>query len=557
MDSRTRELMDVIVQGETLQLEFKSDLKPLPDRELIAAIVSLANTEGGALLLGIEDDGTITGLHVNHSHAMGIIALVANKTSPSICVRIDIYDIADKKVAYIHVLKSRQLVSTSDGLLQRRRLMANGKPEAVPFYPHEFIQRQSALGLADPSAMPMTDFTVQDLNPVERHRIREAIQVNRGDTALLPLSDEEFDGALGLVAIVNGVRYPTLAGLLMAGREEALRWRIPSHEVAFQVLEGTNVRVNQFFRKPLLQTFQEVEQLFAARITERELEMGLFRVPVPNFDKRAFREAFVNALVHRDYARLGTVHVLIDDDGLSISSPGGFVEGVTLDNLLVTPPHARNPLLADMSKRIGISERTGRGIDRIFEGSLRYGRPAPDYQRSSASSVVARISHVEGDLGFLELVLREEMRTKHPLPLDSLILLSRLRQERRLILADLIQSTQKPESDTRTVLEQLVEAGLIKAHGAGRGRSYTLSAQVYQKSGQKAEYIQQVGFDAIQQEQMVLSYLKEHKTIKRMEVADLCHVDSRRATRLLNKLVKEGKITLKGDRKSAFYERKM
>ena len=192
---------------------------------------------------------------------------------------------------------------------------------------------------------------------------------------MLSLTDEELDGALGLVVNVDGVHHPTLAGLLMIGREEALRQYVPSHEVAFQVLEGTEVRMNEFFRKPLLQVFEEIERLFAARITEKELDFGLFRVPVPNFDKRAFREAFVNALVHRDYARLGAIHVQIDDNGLSISNPGGFVEGVTLDNLLVTKPHPRNPLLADMSKRFGLSERTGRGIDRIYEGLLRYGRP--------------------------------------------------------------------------------------------------------------------------------------------------------------------------------------
>jgi ATP-dependent DNA helicase RecG len=352
MGLKTQELMDLISKGETLKIEFKSDLKPLSDRELVATVMNLSNSEGGDLLLGVEDDGSITGLHSNHYNTMGIIALIANKTNPSVSVKIEIYNINDKKVARICVPKSRQLVSTSEGLLQRRRLMANGKPEAVPFYPHEFIQRQSTLGLIDPSAMPVMELTVKDLNPIERQRIREAVQLYRGDTALLSLTDEELDGALGLVTVVEGVRHPTLAGLLMIGREDALRQYVPSHEIAFQVLEGTEVRMNEFFRKPILQVFEEIERLFAARITERELEFGLFRVPVPNFDKRAFREAFVNALVHRDYARLGAIHVQIDDNGLSISNPGGFVEGVSLNNLLVAKPHPRNPLLADISKRV-------------------------------------------------------------------------------------------------------------------------------------------------------------------------------------------------------------
>lgn len=138
--------------------------KQLPDRELVATVMNLSNTEGGDVLLGVEDNGLITGLHPNHLNTMGIVALIANKTNPPVSVKIETFDIGDKKVARIHVPKSRQLVSTSEGLLQRRRLMANGKPEAVPFYPHEFIQRQSALGLIDPSAMPIMELTVKDLN---------------------------------------------------------------------------------------------------------------------------------------------------------------------------------------------------------------------------------------------------------------------------------------------------------------------------------------------------------------------------------------------------------
>jgi ATP-dependent DNA helicase RecG len=88
-------------------------------------------------------------------------------------------------------------------------------------------------------------------------------------------------------------------------------------------------------------------------LEEDELQVGLFRVPVPNYHKRAFREAFVNSLVHRDYTRLGAVHVRLENDGLTISNPGGFVEGVNLGNLLVSEPRPRDPLLADIVKRIG------------------------------------------------------------------------------------------------------------------------------------------------------------------------------------------------------------
>ena len=555
-ESSSTLINDLIRKGESLTLEFKSDAKGFPDRDFIAAVVALANTEGGDLLLGVEDDGRITGLHPNHQNFSGLAALIANRTNPPLSVRVEAVETKQGTIARIIVQKSRQLVSTSDGVLLRRRLMANGKPEAVPFYPHEFIQRQSAMGLTDPSTLLMKELSMDDLNPVERHRLREAIRKYGGDQSLLPLADEELDGALGLTMMSEGVRYPTLSGLLLLGREEQLRRFVPAYETAFQVLEGTDVLVNEFYRKPLLQTFEEVEQLFRARVNEKEIQVGLFRVPVPNFDRRAFREAFVNALVHRDYSRLGAVHVKLDDHGLSISNPGGFVEGVTLQNLLVVAPRSRNPLLADIVKRIGLAERTGRGIDRIYEGMLRYGRPAPDYGMSDAHTVTVRMSSAEADFKFLEMILYHEDRTGRAMPIDSLIILSKLRFERRLTTADLSPSTQKSEQETRGALEKLTEAGLVEARGSGRGRTYMLSAKVYRTTGQKAAYIRQVGFDSIQQEQMVMSYIDKHGSIKRADVAELCHLTPPQAYHLLKKLKNQGKIQQQGERRYAVYTRK-
>lgn len=555
MNAQNQQLRDLIAKGESLSLEFKSDQKCLPDRDLVATVVSLANTEGGDILLGVEDDGTISSLHTNHLSVSGIPALIANKTNPAISVRVERYDIQNMVVARITVPKSRQLVSTSDGLLLRRRLKLDGMPEAVPFYPHEFIQRQSSMGIIDPSAIILENVQSKELDSLQRQRIRNAIKKYGGEQALLALADEELDSALGLSRDVNGTKFPTVTGLLLLGTEELLRRHIPGYEVAFQVLHGTDVKVNEFYRKPLLDVFEEIEVLFKARVEEEEIQVGLFRVPVPNFDRRAFREAFVNALVHRDFSRLGAVHVKISDDGLSISNPGGFVEGVTLDNLLVAEPRSRNPLLADFIKRIGLAERTGRGIDRIYEGMLRYGRPAPDYSFSNEFTVSVQMVDSAADLDFLKMVVEHENQLGS-MPIDSLIILSRLREERRLTTGELAPSVQKPEANVRATLEKLVETGFLAPHGTGRGRTYTLSAALYRKAGKKAEYIRQTGFAPIQQEQMVLSYIDKHGSIKRAEVMDLCHLTQDQAYKLLLRLKKRGEVVQIGERKGAIYERR-
>ena len=542
-----------IPERESLTVEFKSDVNRLPDKELIAAVVCLANTEGGDLYVGVEDDGRITGLHKDHLQFGGVVALIANRTVPPLTVRSELLTVDGHPVGHLRIPRARQLVATSEGLLQRRRLKLDGTPECGPLYPHEVSQRQSDLGLLDYSALPVAAATIEDFDPLERERLRQCVERYGGDRSLIGLADEELVGALGLVRREEGRWVPTVAGLLILGREAALREHLPTHEVAFQVLEGTEVRFNEFRRTPLLKTFEWVEQQFQARVVENELQAGLFRVPVPNYDPRAFREAFVNSLIHRDYTRLGAVHVRWESDAIVISNSGGFVEGVTLDNLLVVEPRPRNPLLADAIKRIGLAERTGRGIDLIFQGLLRYGRPAPNYRRSDSKSVVVVLPGGEADLGTLQTIIEEENRLHHSLPVDSLIALSLLRQERRVDTARLAISIQKDEATARHVVERLVEAGLVEAHGVKKGRTYTLSPKVYQRIGSPADYVRQVGFDRIQQEQMVLRYARAHQRITRKDAASLCRISEDQASRILRKLSQENKLKQEGKGRGTIY----
>lgn len=315
------------------------------------------------------------------------------------------------------------------------------------------------------------------------------------------------------------------------------------------------MRVNDFYRWPLVRLFERVEEQFLARVSEREIQIGLFRVPVPNVEPRAFREALVNALTHRDYSRLGAVQVRWQTEILSISSPGGFVEGVSLANLLVVEPCPRNPLLADAFKRIGLAERTGRGVDLIYQGLLRYGRPPPSYLRSDPSSVSVDLNCADADLNFLKLVLEQEQRIGAPMPLDNLLILARLKTVRRLDSTEIAALIQRDSSAARATMERLVESGLVQAHGVKKGRTYTLSPAIYRALGQAADYVRQAGFDPLQQEQMVLSYVDQHGRIRRRDVIDLCRLGPDQARRLLRRLVDSGLLIREGIHKGAYYER--
>jgi ATP-dependent DNA helicase RecG len=143
---------------------------------------------------------------------------------------------------------------------------------------------------------------------------------------------------------------------------------------------------------PLLRAMDELVQRVAVRDQEAEVNLGTQRIGRPLFDPVAIRELIANALVHRDFARLGTVLVQISDHVLTVSNPGGFPQGVTVANLLSTPPTPRNHTLADVFKRAGLVDRTSRGVNRVFERQLRNGRPPPDYSDSTGESVVVRLA---------------------------------------------------------------------------------------------------------------------------------------------------------------------
>lgn len=552
-----------IPEHETLSCEFKSDLKRLPDSELIDTVVALSNTDGGTIYLGVEDDGTPTGVHRTHQDVTQLAALIANKTVPPVPARVSVLQLAKDgsadengvQVTAVEIPKSLAIVSSSDGKVMRRRLKADGSPESAPLYPYEIITRLSTLGQLDYSAFPVPDTTMDDLDPAELRRLRDILSRNRnGDQALLDLPDEEVLSSLRMTTTVDGKVTPTVTGILLAGRQEVLERTMPTAAATFQVMEGTEVRVNQDFGQPLLYTIEKMREMLEPWNPEREFEDGLFRHSVPEFDRRAFREALVNAFGHRDYAMLGRVRVLVDDEGLTIANPGGFIEGVTLDNLLTVEPHGRNECLMNALKRIGLAEKTGRGIDRIYEGSLWYGRPLPDYSGTTSVSVSVFMARSVPDEAFMRMLDEERDRTGKPLSLRSLLVLDALKRQRRLTISDLSAQLHVTDAVARATVEPLVEVGLVEARGSLHARSYMLGARVYARSGREADFVRQADIDRVRYPELIMKLAHQQGgVIAKRDVSNLLHISDKQAYRLLRKLMDEEEIELVGRGRSAHY----
>lgn len=540
---------------ESLSIEFKSDRKTLSENVIAEEVVALSNTDGGDLYVGIEDNGEVTGAQPQHRDAIQMAAVVANKTVPPVSVRSEVIELEGLPVLHLEVPQSASIIATSSGKMLRRRLKTDGKPASVPLYPFEITTRLSDLGRLDLTAQAMPDASVDDLDPMELIHLRRIVEDSRsGDKSLLELSDEELRRALRLTTTISEVEVPTLAGLLLVGRAGSLARLAPTAGAAFQVLEGTDIRVNATYDTPLLTT---IEQMVAAiepwnPVTEVSFG-GLFNDPVPAFDRRAIREAVVNAFGHRDYSMLGRVRVLIDDGGFAITNPGGFIEGITVKNLLTAEPGGRNPCLMDALKRVGLAERTGRGVDRIYQGSLSYGRPLPDYSESNARQVRLFIARSEPDESFARLIVEERERTGKQLSLQALLVLDCLKRVRRASADVLEGEIDLQASRLRQTLEALTEAGLVEASGQGRGRTYTLSARVHSAANKGAEYVRQTDIDRLRHEELVLKLAEKSERITNSDVCNLLHVDAPTAYAVLVKLVKENKLERHGKTRSTYY----
>ena len=536
----------MLPKKETLKIEFKSDVKRYPDKDIIEAVSAMANTNGGILYLGVEDNGIVTGLHKSHMDAIGLVALIANNTIPSVSVRAEIIIENQHNVMKIATPMSRAVVSTSSGKILKRRLKLDGSPEAVPMYAYEITSRLSELSLLDVSAQPIAGATLDDFDPLQLNRLKEIIRSNPGgEKTLLELTDEELEFALRLISKDGDKVIPTMTGLLLLGKTDSLARLVPTAKATFQVLEGTNVKVNEETSKPILEVLELFQSYIKPWNSENEFEYDLFRIPVPEFSYAAIREGLINAFCHRDYSMLGNVRVLIDDEGMSITNPGGFIEGVNINNLLIVEPHGRNPALTDALKRIGLAEKIGRGIDRIFEGSIVYGRPLPDYSESTSRNVRLYLRRAKADIAFAKLITSEKKRDKKGLSIYALMILSCLREYRRSSLDQIAELTKLPKNKLTVSLEQLVERGTIEAVGKGKTRSFMLCKRYYYNNNSNMQYVRQSGIDDVRHEELVIKLARTQNGIfTKRDVMELLGLSDTLAYNLIKRMTANGEIEL-------------
>lgn len=553
------ELEELIRDGETLRLEFKSDArKVFNDSSITEVVVCLANGLGGDLLVGVEDDGTVSGArhrHGNLTDPIKLQAMVANNTVPQVVPDVEVITIGDLEVIRVGVTPSRVVVGTRNGLYVRRGMGSDGRPACLPYLAHEMLSDRIARGEEDLAAIVEPDATMEDLDPAEFDRFRRlAARVGGSSVDWAQLGDSEILSALE-VAELRGANVLLRRGaLLLFGKCDTLRRFVPTHETVFQVLEHGAVQQNLVRADPLFKSAEALFDELRRQNLEDEVMVGLVRVGIDRIPEVVARELVANSLVHRDYTMMGSVLVQVSDDELTVTSPGGFPRGVTLENFLETS-NPRSRILADAFKHAGLVDRAGRGINKVFEAALRTGRPQPEYDRTTSNSVVVTMDLGGTDVELVRFVIEHDEVSGRPFDLADLLIVRALKDDPRLTVGDVAEILQRPQSWTKSRLARLLEEGLIEMRGDGRTRRYTLSSATYRKLSSTAGYVRVRAFDEPQQVQMILNFIDTNGSISRSEAAELCGTSPENARRLLIRLRDRGVLRIEGERRTSRYVR--
>jgi ATP-dependent DNA helicase RecG len=516
---------------ETQWLDFKPWQGPKEDMKVaVEYACCFANAEGGVLVFGVADRtrGRARAIHGASGYDLDVWRRgIFDSTRPNLEVEVTELAVPEGtgRLLVVRVPRgSHPPYGTAQGLFKQRI----GK-NCMPMDARGFVRSQIAAGTLDWSGERARDFTIADLDVVEIARARNVLRRNQADSGLLGLSDPDLLVALG--AVRNG--HVTHAGMLLFGREQMLRTVCPQHQVhyVYQV-SGTEVARNDSSQAGLLSILDRIERIFTSPVNpEHELPLGLLRLRIPSFPVEVVREAVLNAVTHRDYMDPGEVLVRHTADQLAVTSPGGFIAGITPRNILRHEPVSRNRTLAEAFEKLRLVERAGIGRRRIFETTLAYGKRIPEYEADGW--VTLRIFDGSFDERMATLVARWRGEGRE-IGLDGLLVLSHLREAAFIDSAEASELLQLSREAARTILDQLAqpESGFLERRGRTKSATYHLSKGAAKDLLGQAAYTRIRGLNPLRYSELVREFVTDHGSITPQECRHLLGLGESQSARV-------------------------
>lgn len=549
-DAELHTLLDRLEHVPADELESQwLDFKPWNDtkQELKTACeyaACFANAEGGLLVFGVDDKqiGRDRAIHGARGFDLDVFRRgIYEGTRPALSVSVSVLTVPEGtgQLLVVRIPKGEGgPYGTSAGLFKQRE----GK-NCMPLDPRGFARARASTGEVDWSGSAAAGVRLGDLDPVQVARARNVLRAKDPASGLLELSDPEF--LAGLEAVRNAE--VTHTGLLLFGRRDVLAAHCPQAQFHYVLLrDETTVARNDIDRLPLLEIVERMEQVFQGPLNpEEEVSIGLFKLRVPQFPLDAVREGVLNALTHRDYTDPGEVLLRHSDEELVITSPGGFIAGITPQNILRHEPKARNRTLANAFVKLRLVESSGVGRRRIYRSALEFGKRRPEYV-ATTDSVTLRIFNRGANPRVAAIVSDLSARGAR-VSLDYLLVLDALQQSDHIDTAGAAQTLQLSRQEARTVLDAMAapELALLERRGHTQTATYHLSKGIATALKGKVAYTRARGLDPVRYAEMVREYLKDHGFISNAELRQLLGLGASasakvEASRLLAKWSGEG-----------------
>lgn len=311
-------------------------------------------------------------------------------------------------------------------------------------------------------------------------------------------------------------------------------------------LEEYNARLDM--KQPIITILDRLTEKIQNENKIENVQIGLFRLEVADFSEKVFQEALLNALSHRDYQQMGAVYVKHYPDKIVIENPGGFLDGITADNIITHPSAPRNKLIAETLQSLKYVQRTGQGVDIIYKEMVSMGKPYPVY-RVFSDSVQLTIESAMEDPDFVRFIVKEQDSKQINLSLSQLMILRYIVENRKIKFADVQKVAQISAEEARKCCAELMKFGLIEI----TGKEYMLTARVYEAVKSDIEYTRDKTVQYIKAKDMITEYIKLQGYINRSTVQELCGFTDQQARRTIEKMKEENIIEMSNGGRYAKY----
>lgn len=533
------------IESDTLEIKGKPQSRDELKRWLTEGSVCLANQRGGCLLIGIADrkrgrDKAITG--IGGTAYRGLERDVYSATDPHILIELEELRVPEGALLAAHVPKGIPPHTTSSGVA----LIRIGK-SCMPLTGTNLARMIASSGEVDLSAAPIEGAKLADLDKRAIERGRDFLRLQ---SDLSNLADEDDAALLEALSLANGPEL-SQAAMLLFGKQSAIARHMPQHEVTLlRYSSSTRYDQRADLRGPLMLEFERIEESLATATSLRTVHpRGFAQLEIPTLSWEVAREAILNAVAHRDYFPRQGIIVAIHRSHVEITSPGGFLGGISPANVLRHPPVHRNELLARSLQQLGLVNRVGLGVDRIFEGLLRAGARPPTYM---ADEVSVSVSLPLGGSDEFAAWIVEHEEENEALSLDDLIVLRRLMDVGSIDRWSASEQLQLNETDAANHLSEMRRRGLVIARGRGRATTYGLRRPLSERLRGRAVTDADHPLEAEGVRLKILELLKERGRLTNAEIRDFSGYTRQQVLALEKALEREGQIELHGHGRGAY-----